>query len=44
MIFGDKDLAHPTESSRDDLPVRLLSLVVLMICAALVAWMVSLGG
>jgi len=44
MIFGDKDLAHPTEASRDDLPVRLLGLVVLMICAALVAWMVSLGG
>lgn len=44
MIVGDKELAHPTESSRDDMPARLLALVVLAVSAGAVSWVVSLGG
>lgn len=44
MIVGDKDLAAPAKSSRDDLVSRLAALVLLAACAALVAWIVGLGG
>jgi len=44
MIVGDKVLAQPTPPSRDDWPTRLLGAVVLGVCVAVVAWIVSLGG
>lgn len=43
MIVGDKELATPARSSRDDAATRMLALVVLAACAALVAWIVGLG-
>lgn len=43
MVAGDKDLAAPAPSSRDDVRSRLLALVLIVACAALVAWIVSLG-
>lgn len=46
MIVGDKDVGSPARSSRDDAVSRLIALVVLVLCAAFVAWIVSLevGG
>lgn len=44
MIAGDKELATPAVSSRDDLASRVVALVVLAACAGLVAWVVNLGG
>src|SRR5205085_1973307 len=44
MILGDKNLPQPAASSRDDAISRVIALVVLAVCAGLVAWMVSLGG
>ena len=44
MIAGDKDLAAPAPSSRDDARTRLLALVLVAVCAGVVAWLVSLGG
>ena len=43
MIVGDKVLAEPATSSRDDAVSRVIALVVLALCAALVAWIASLG-
>jgi len=43
MIVGDKELATPATSSRDDAVSRVIALVVLALCAALVAWIASLG-
>jgi cytochrome b len=44
MVVGDKELAEPATSSRDDAGSRLLALVVLAIAAAGVTWLVKLGG
>lgn len=43
MLVGDKELASPAPSSRDDLRSRMVALVVLLACGALVAWLVSIG-
>src|SRR5262249_14131324 len=43
MVRGDKELAAPAASSRDDTTSRVVALVVLAACAGLVAWIVSLG-
>lgn len=44
MVAGDKELAAPAQSSRDDLVSRLAAAGVLAACAALVGWIVSLGN
>ncbi len=44
MLVGDKELAAPAQSSRDDLRSRVVALVVLLASAALVAWLVGIGG
>lgn len=44
MVAGDKELAAPARSSRDDLASRLAAAGVLAACAALVGWIVSLGN
>jgi cytochrome b len=44
MLRGDKDLAAPFESARDDTRSRSLALLVLAVCAGLVAGLVSWAG
>lgn len=44
MLHGHKSLAERVPASRDDLRTRLLALVIGLLCAAAVAWLVSLGG
>lgn len=44
MLHGDKDLVVPVPSSRDDAFSRTGAVVTLGICAALVAWLVSLAA
>ncbi|MGH6625603.1 MAG: cytochrome b/b6 domain-containing protein [Burkholderiaceae bacterium] len=44
MILGDKLLATPVPSSRDDTWSRVAAAVLFGLCAALVAWLVALGG
>lgn len=44
MVVGDKEVAGPARSSRDDAGSRLLALVVAAACAGLVAWVASLGS
>lgn len=44
MVVGDKEMAAPAIPSRDDAKTRLLALVLLAMCAGLVAWIVSLGA
>ena len=44
MIVGDKVLAAPATSSRDDAVSRVIALVVLAVCAALAAWIASLDA
>jgi hypothetical protein len=44
MLVGDKELATPARSSRDDAASRTAALVVLAACAAFLAWVASLGG
>ena len=43
MIVGDKELAVPAPSSRDDLGSRAVALVIAVLAGALVAWVVRLG-
>lgn len=43
MIVGDKELAAPAPSSRDDARARLAALALVSACALAVAWIVSLG-
>ena len=43
MVVGDKEVATPAKSSRDDLASRLAALVLVAACAGLVAWIASLG-
>jgi cytochrome b len=44
MITGDKVLADPVESARDDLVSRSVALVLMGGCAALVVWLVRWAG
>jgi cytochrome b len=44
MVVGDKELATAAKPSRDDAVARVAALVLAAVCAALVAWIVSLGG
>jgi cytochrome b len=44
MIVGDKVVAAPAPSARDDGATRLLALVLIALCAAVVAWTVGLGS
>ena len=44
MIVGDKELAAPAKSSRDDVVSRFAALVLLAASAGLVTWIVRLGG
>jgi cytochrome b len=44
MWHGDKRLESIARASRDDMHTRLLAAVLLGLCAAAVAWLVSLGG
>lgn len=43
MISGDKLLGAPAAPSRDDARSRALAVVLLLACAAVVAWVVGLG-
>jgi cytochrome b len=44
MIVGDKEVATPAESSRDDAKTRLLAVVILALAAGGVVWLVRLGN
>ena len=44
MVVGDKQLPVAAPSARDGVGSRVLALVVLVICAGLVRWVVSLGA
>lgn len=44
MVVGDKEVAAPARSSRDDAVARITALVVFGLGAAAVAWLVSLGN
>ena len=44
MITGDKQLPAGTPASRDDSRTRALAVVLALGCAALVTWIVRLGG
>lgn len=44
MVAGDKEVAYPARSSRDDATTRLVALAIFAACAMLVAWVASLGG
>lgn len=44
MLSGDKALGRTAAASRDTAGTRMLALVVLAICGAAVAWLVSLGA
>lgn len=44
MVLGDKPLPAGTPASADHWTARSLALVVMALCAAGVAWVVSLGG
>lgn len=41
MVKGDKQVALPTASSRDDAAMRVLALIVFVACAGGVAWLVT---
>ncbi|MDB5913177.1 MAG: hydrogenase cytochrome b-type subunit, rane protein-like protein [Ramlibacter sp.] len=44
MVVGDKEVATPAESSRDDAWTRLAALVVIALAAGAVTWLVRLGS
>lgn len=44
MVVGDKELAAPATSSRDDLVSRGMALVLAAACAGGVAWLVKIGN
>lgn len=46
MLHGNKQVGHqhPVPASRDDAMSRVGALVVLLVCAAVVRWVVQLGG
>jgi len=43
MITGDKELAHPAPSARDDAASRTVAAAVALACAGLVSWIARLG-
>lgn len=43
MVSGDKQLPHAAQASADGWRQRLLALLLLLACAAVVRWVVSLG-
>lgn len=44
MVVGDKELAAPAASSRDDMASRMTAAIVLAACAGCVAWIAGLGN
>lgn len=44
MLSGDKPVAAPAPSSRDDAASRTAAAVLFALCGAAVAWVVQLGG
>lgn len=44
MMTGDKSVASPVPSARDDAATRLMALLLLSMCAGLVRWLVGLGA
>lgn len=44
MLHGDKFLPDSTPASADTAATRTLALLILLVCAAAVYWLVSLGG
>ena len=44
MVHGDKEIAHPLPSSRDDALTRIGAALVLAVCVAGVTWLVKLGA
>ena len=44
MLHGDKLLPNSTPASADTAATRTLALIILLVCAAAVYWLVSLGG
>lgn len=44
MLLGDKVIAEPAPSSRDDLRSRLVALVLISLCAGMVGWMLKLAA
>jgi hypothetical protein len=44
MLHGDKLLPNSTPASADTAATRTLALIILLVCAAFVYWLVSLGG
>ncbi len=44
MLVGDKTLPAGTPASADGLPQRLVALLLLLLCAGIVAWVVRLGA
>lgn len=44
MVSGDKQLARPAPSSRDDAASRMVAAVLLALAAAAVTWLVRLGN
>lgn len=44
MLVGDKEVARPTPSSRDDAASRLGALLLFGACAAFAVWVAGLGG
>ncbi len=44
MVVGDKELAHPVQSARDNAGSRITAAIVFAICAGAVATMVRMAG
>jgi cytochrome b len=44
MVMGDKEVATPAESSRDDALTRVAALVMIALAAGAVTWLVRLGN
>ena len=43
MVTGDKEVAHPAPSARDDATSRTVAAAVALACAGLVTWIARLG-
>jgi hypothetical protein len=43
-VVGDKQLATPVRPARDSAGTRMMALAILIVCGALVAWLVKLGN
>lgn len=44
MLHGDKSLSQTVPASRDGLVQRMLALLLVAVCAAIVRWLISLGS